>query len=177
LSANDWDWKHAREYEYLMLTSYDTNTRKSYAAKLFRSLGQIMHLLQDAAQPQHTRNDAHIPSWIPGGRGAPYETYCQDNYYTEAQLCQLATQPVPYSADGSTLFTAWNPSLLNDYNSDNIPIDFRVFWNTKQYADKGRVNIAPNKITSPLGLAEFSNAFFVTNMHDVYWGATYAVDA
>jgi hypothetical protein len=39
---------------------------------IFHSLGQVIHLVQDAAQPQHTRNDAHLdPSesvvmqWLP----------------------------------------------------------------------------------------------------------------
>ena len=33
--------------------------RKAYWATLFRSLGDIMHLNQDMAAPQHTRNEAH----------------------------------------------------------------------------------------------------------------------
>ena len=33
--------------------------RKAYWATTFRALGDMVHLVQDAAQPQHTRNDAH----------------------------------------------------------------------------------------------------------------------
>ncbi|MEP7182645.1 MAG: hypothetical protein ABI886_10685 [Betaproteobacteria bacterium] len=33
--------------------------RTAYWATVFRSLGDIVHLVQDMAQPQHTRNDAH----------------------------------------------------------------------------------------------------------------------
>ncbi|MBL0142908.1 MAG: hypothetical protein IPP91_12605 [Betaproteobacteria bacterium] len=33
--------------------------RKAYWATTFRALGDVVHLLQDMAQPQHTRNDAH----------------------------------------------------------------------------------------------------------------------
>jgi hypothetical protein len=33
--------------------------RKSYWATTFRALGDVVHLLQDMAQPQHTRNDPH----------------------------------------------------------------------------------------------------------------------
>lgn len=33
--------------------------RKAYWATMFRSLGDVTHLLQDMAQPQHTRNDLH----------------------------------------------------------------------------------------------------------------------
>jgi hypothetical protein len=33
--------------------------RNAYWATTFRAVGDVVHLLQDAAQPQHTRNDAH----------------------------------------------------------------------------------------------------------------------
>lgn len=33
--------------------------RKAYWATTFRALGDIVHLVEDMAQPQHTRNDAH----------------------------------------------------------------------------------------------------------------------
>jgi len=33
--------------------------RKAYWATVFRALGDVVHLVQDVAQPQHTRNDAH----------------------------------------------------------------------------------------------------------------------
>jgi hypothetical protein len=33
--------------------------RQAYWATMFRSIGDVVHVLQDAAQPQHTRNDPH----------------------------------------------------------------------------------------------------------------------
>jgi hypothetical protein len=33
--------------------------RKAYWATMFRALGDMVHLVQDMGQPQHTRNDAH----------------------------------------------------------------------------------------------------------------------
>jgi hypothetical protein len=33
--------------------------RQAYWATTFRALGDVVHLLQDSAQPQHTRNDSH----------------------------------------------------------------------------------------------------------------------
>ena len=35
--------------------------RKAYWATVFRSLGDVVHLVQDMGQPQHTRNDGHSP--------------------------------------------------------------------------------------------------------------------
>ncbi|MEO8101534.1 MAG: hypothetical protein ABI790_03355 [Betaproteobacteria bacterium] len=37
----------------------DEAERKAYWATMFRSIGDVVHLMQDQAQPQHTRNDAH----------------------------------------------------------------------------------------------------------------------
>lgn len=39
--------------------AYTADDRNIYWATAFRSLGDILHLNQDMAQPQHTRNDAH----------------------------------------------------------------------------------------------------------------------
>lgn len=35
--------------------------RNAYWATVFRSLGDVVHLVQDMGQPQHTRNDGHSP--------------------------------------------------------------------------------------------------------------------
>jgi len=37
----------------------DEQMRKAYWATTFRALGDVLHLNQDMAQPQHTRNEAH----------------------------------------------------------------------------------------------------------------------
>ena len=60
-SGNDYDWLSAR-YSYLYaLTSEQHSVRESFFAELFRSLGQLMHLVHDKAVPAHVRNDAHFP--------------------------------------------------------------------------------------------------------------------
>ncbi|MBK6981873.1 MAG: hypothetical protein IPH30_10515 [Betaproteobacteria bacterium] len=43
--------------------------RKAYWATTFRALGDVVHLLQDMAQPQHTRNDAHAGRMCMPGAG------------------------------------------------------------------------------------------------------------
>jgi len=47
--GSDDSWRRSVESEFRMI----------YWATLFRSLGNVVHLLEDAAQPQHTRNDSH----------------------------------------------------------------------------------------------------------------------
>jgi hypothetical protein len=58
-----YSWQDARSY-YLTALTNTTATfteRKRIYATLFRSIGHLIHLIQDAATPSHTRNDWHPP--------------------------------------------------------------------------------------------------------------------
>ena len=55
-----WSWNDAREYYFKALTLPTKIEREEQWGKLFRALGQFMHLLQDQASPAHVRNDPHI---------------------------------------------------------------------------------------------------------------------
>lgn len=66
--TQDFSYHDARGYFYQALTATGERERKRNMALVFRSLGQVSHLLQDAAQPQHTRNDSHAT-------GSLYEAY------------------------------------------------------------------------------------------------------
>lgn len=56
---NQFSLLDARLYQLRSLIEPAPEERERYAALLFRTLGHVLHLLQDMAQPQHTRNDAH----------------------------------------------------------------------------------------------------------------------
>jgi hypothetical protein len=53
-------WKDARDAYYTALTRTTTSERKSWFAKTFEILGHLLHHVQDAAVPAHTRNDFHF---------------------------------------------------------------------------------------------------------------------
>jgi hypothetical protein len=55
----DWSWQIVREHYYHALTAPTERERQGFFAKTFRGLGHQMHFIQDAAQPDHVRNDAH----------------------------------------------------------------------------------------------------------------------
>jgi len=82
----------AREAMYRALTGYSTqgdtvaatqDERNKYWATTFRALGDIVHLIQDMGQPQHTRNDRHSGKYYDGsgvfeatlGHKSVYENY------------------------------------------------------------------------------------------------------
>ncbi len=58
-TENAWSWKWARDSYYKALTDANPNYRNIYFSYMFRSLGQVIHLVQDKAVPAHVRNDAH----------------------------------------------------------------------------------------------------------------------
>jgi hypothetical protein len=86
---NYFSWKMARKYFYAAVSGDSTELdgisgiegkinmsekeRDRCFALLFRSLGQLLHLVQDAGQPEHTRNDAHPLSGFIG-----FEGYAED---------------------------------------------------------------------------------------------------
>jgi hypothetical protein len=59
LPGQEYSYRDALEYFYQSLTLADDQTRRIFAGLMFRSLGHVVHHLQDMAQPQHVRNDAH----------------------------------------------------------------------------------------------------------------------
>jgi hypothetical protein len=58
-SANPWSWRKTREHFYAALVSSTDAGRSESFARTFRGLGHQIHLIQDAAQPAHVRNDPH----------------------------------------------------------------------------------------------------------------------
>lgn len=154
---NEWGWLQARELYFAMLgTPWEENTdvgtgillpgRRTLTGRTFRALGHIIHLVQDLGQPQHTRNDAHSPF-----EGAPYEDFCSIRYGSPEQLSALPYEPLPQ-------FTKRYPSRVSLVNSE-IPEEISNLWTTQQYRGSGSIQY----YRGSLGLAEYSNAFFVTD--------------
>lgn len=52
-------WQDARLLHFRALTTSDPTERAALTATLFRTLGQLMHLVVDASVPEHVRNDPH----------------------------------------------------------------------------------------------------------------------
>jgi hypothetical protein len=59
INGQENSYSDARGYFWSALTAENDAERQRNLALTFRSVGQVIHLIQDAAQPQHTRNDSH----------------------------------------------------------------------------------------------------------------------
>lgn len=153
----------AREAMYRALTGRDAQNnivapvesdRNQYWATTFRALGDVVHLLQDMAQPQHTRNEPHCGlSYVyytrPGcGHKSVYEKYIEaratgSNFTVRGLLngviVDLETRAIPLVYD-------------NDYP---IPqFGNYVSYYTTRHLDAG--------IFDRRGLADYSNRGFFT---------------
>jgi len=107
--------------------------RNKYWATTFRALGDVVHLVQDMGQPQHTRNDPH--SGVAGfGHKSIFEEYIE----------MRATGAESYNIDG----TKTTPLQL-PYDGYPLPAftKYSDFWSTR------------NGITGR-GLADYSNRGF-----------------
>lgn len=100
-NAQAYSYKHARSYFFDALTTPDKTTREQYWGKTFQALGQVIHHIEDMAQPQHVRNDPHLSYF----KGEPcenpslYEKLANENRgslpYTPPYALDLSIFPTP----------------------------------------------------------------------------------
>lgn len=77
-------WQNARQTYFEALTARDPVERKRLFAETFRTLGHLIHHVQDAAVPSHTRNDEHIGGFLGNGYGVPIGN--PDRFHHWAQI-------------------------------------------------------------------------------------------
>lgn len=81
---NYWSWQNARDYEIGGLTSSSSVARRANLAAMYRAIGQVIHLLEDASQPQHVRDEQHLDKPMPVTGATPWlspiEKYGSDNF-------------------------------------------------------------------------------------------------
>lgn len=116
--------------------------RKAYWASAFRALGDVLHLNQDMAQPQHTRNEGH---------GLSHSTLYEK--YVDARATQ--DREFKFDSEGRILASGGLPPLPIAGNYPVIPSFNRYsdFWST----DQSSASILAGK-----GLADYSSRGFFT---------------
>ncbi|MGH8042947.1 MAG: hypothetical protein ACREPN_13005 [Rudaea sp.] len=131
-------------------------------ATAFRSLGDVAHLLQDAAQPQHTRNDRHDPHVNPDDQQG-FEPFT--NYRLIGVGAYTGTSPTPgqeyvRSLVGNTskIFNQFF-TPLPDINGYPVPMFNTAlrFFTTRDPGDGPDV-LPDNRY----GMADYSNRGFFT---------------
>lgn len=134
-AGQDMGWDNARTYFYQSLTSQDSATREERLVKTFKSVGMVMHLLQDMAVPAHTRNDmsSHLFNsynsfkWFSN----PFEKYVINHYSA------ISNTPI-------------KPAFATPFRHTD-------FWDKDIYSGANPSN------STDQGLAEYSNANFFSD--------------
>jgi hypothetical protein len=110
-------YRDARNYFYNALTAATELDRRKSFGLMFQSIGQVIHHLQDMAQPQHVRNDPHCDSpvcqTIDPRFFAPsqYEKYTDLDSPTD-RLRQIRVN-LPFLEEGSSpVYPGANPATL-----------------------------------------------------------------
>ncbi|MGH8041281.1 MAG: hypothetical protein ACREPN_04465, partial [Rudaea sp.] len=175
---NHFSWEDARQNEFLALTAErdanmdsvreasereaDSEERLFRWATTFRSLGDVVHLLQDAAQPQHTRNDRHDRHFNSGERQG-FEPFT--NYRLIGKAAFAVQDPTGGQVyvrglvkdDGKMFAQFFTP--LPDINGYPVPMFATPlrFFSTRNPSDGPSV-LPDNRY----GIADYSNRGFFT---------------
>ena len=163
--SNEWSWIQARVWYYTALKHYNepnypTLDSNCNFAKTFRSLGQVMHLLEDMAVPAHTRNDLHPDFKVPWTDPEILKKYQQDMYERYAALNK-----------DSLPFTGYATVSINQFNQ------FDYYWHN-QSAGTGladftnrnflsrSTNIDDKKYKSPVATGEMIDYITIADPQD-----------
>ncbi|MFO7558395.1 MAG: hypothetical protein R6X10_06160, partial [Desulfobacterales bacterium] len=152
-----YSWHDVRNDFYLALTSSENDDQEEYFAHMFRGLGQLMHLVEDASVPEHTRDDFHYFR-------NPYEEWVKANVI-RAEGGNITINGDPLIIDSNAYF--FSPDLLSqmpgDFAGAEVPI--ANLMDTNEYVlpvpDPG-VTFFPGDEFSTIGLSEYTNANFLS---------------
>jgi len=112
----EYSYKEANDYFFKALTEPTEEAREENWGKLFQTLGQVIHHVQDMAQPQHVRNDEHLtdPSW--------YEDY-SNGQKSEAHFIELMSgnaYPIPEFNTAREFWTTTGKEGIADFTNQNF---------------------------------------------------------
>lgn len=137
INGQDNSYKNAAEAFYKALTLSTKTERDQQWGIMFESLGNVIHHIQDMAQPEHVRNDLHCGIfWGCGLPGAIVGVY----------------DPSLFEDHSLTVFENGIPPNLVNYPSVACPTA-REFWTTRA---------SDPIVTDRRGLADFTNRNFVS---------------
>lgn len=145
--ANGRNWFVARDWYYRALVEINPQEREKRFAETFRTLGYVLHLLEDMAVPAHTRNDfsqghsqvigcpaqGECDFWGLDWIGNPFEGYVRDHYDKEILPLIVADISKPFTGE---------KKLTNYWDTDTV-----------------NGNVSPPDGTN-IGLAEYTNGNF-----------------
>ena len=176
-----YSWNDAREYFFKALTSPTKAERDQNWSNTFRALGQVMHLLQDSANPSHVRADLHplddglhdymerksVGSYIGGGIFSPDPSMLEQIGATRAEPFSNLFDRNVYSGSNPKVTLGTDIGVTeytnaNFFTDDTIPGQGSIF--NAEITYPAVTELVPAPIPSPyltlprLGSTAFSGA-------------------
>ncbi len=160
-----YSWSDVRWYFFAALTAQGDAFREQAFAETFRGVGQLMHLVQDASVPAHTRNDPHV--------FYSYESYVSDPRNVDISTLGVAgpAGPLPLAAlIDANMYVSPSPDPgvtaspgigLSEYAQANFFSE-----DTIQGAGFPHPAITP---ATPVVAKDYSNALSGTTYKRQYW--------
>ncbi len=111
--GQNFSFSDANNYLYRALTSKTKEDRDINWGLTYQTLGHVIHHIQDMAQPQHTRNDSHLP-W-------------EDS---EIQFYEIYTEEKRIDPNRGLPFTGYPDIDLNVFNTA------RSFWGSVDISER-----------------------------------------
>jgi len=157
--TGNYSWYDVETYFYNALTAENEFDRQAYFARMFRGLGQLMHLVQDLSVPEHVRDDGHVfynyEFWLDkiGTRGNIYfaggNIYLR-NYRNLEETVQIPSDDIP--------FVFLDPELFETSMHQLSHIPVANLFDTNTYNGEN----PDDTINKSVGLSEYTNANFIS---------------
>ena len=145
---DSFSWNDAREFYFKALTAPTKTERDENWGKTFRALGQVMHLLQDSANPSHVRNDDHLDLSASFG---PLGRIDVDGLHDYMARQNVGSYP------GATFFTPDSSLLETEGAIRSEPFSNLFDTNTYNGGNPGAT------LGTDVGITEFTNANFFSD--------------
>jgi sugar lactone lactonase YvrE len=142
-----WSWPVARAHFFDFLTKPSKVERDTALADTARALGQVIHMIQDAASPAHTRNDPHII--FEGYEARIEELRSSEDVTLRSRFESLLLAP--------SLFPA--PSIFTPTSDPQAPVPIARLIDSDSYKGEPTSYSTGNRI----GLAEYTNGGYVSD--------------
>lgn len=145
-TGNVWSMHEAKARYESALLGPNPGTRNVFLGDLFTTFGHVAHLIQDMAQPEHTRNDQHLPG----------------------------SQKLLGNGVEASIYEDWGGQHLADSKISMINFDGYPAVRLPDYASYFHTNHMEGGRPAGKGMADYSSTNFVTqdtNYHDEdpYW--------
>jgi hypothetical protein len=148
----EWSWSRVRDHLYDAITKTTPPEREQALTKTFRGLGHLVHLIQDAASPAHTRNDPH-----------PF------GYQYEKLILEIQELEPGFLADALAVPIAPDPTWRSQPPNIFGPVSAALLIDTDRYQGTDSYTGSNPSVTAGqlIGIAEYTNANFLSE--DTLW--------